>query len=91
MTHSQTGTLFESLDILLEKERHALLAGDLGEISSILAEKETFLDRLSALKGPQTETLAPLRDKVSRNQVLLDSALQGIREVADRMNALRQA
>lgn len=90
MTSNHTETLINSLDALLEKERQALLKGDLDAISTILHEKEAILDQFGAIDEPRTETLAPLREKVSRNQALLESALKGIREVAERMNALRR-
>ena len=91
MNTNQAKTIIESLDVLLERERQALIGGHLDAIPNILSEKETLLGQLSVQSGFQTEHLTPLRDKVSRNQMLLESALRGIREVADRMSALRRA
>lgn len=91
MNTNRSVSLVESLDDLLEQERQALLKGNLDAISAILSQKEATLNQFPSLKGSQTENLATLRAKVSRNQALLDSALRGIREVSDRMNALRRA
>ncbi|MFD1195064.1 flagellar biosynthesis protein FlgN [Seohaeicola saemankumensis] len=78
------------LDDLLERERDALLAGDLEGLSRILREKEQVIDRLNQLLPPTFLDLDVLKDKALRNQALLDTALEGIRAVADRVSALRR-
>lgn len=78
------------LDDLLERERDALLAGDLEGLSRILREKEQVIDRLNQLLPPTSLDLDVLKDKALRNQALLDTALEGIRAVADRVSALRR-
>ena len=91
MNTSQSKTIIESLDVLLERERQALIGGHLDAVPDILSRKETLLSRLSAQSGFQAKHLTHLRDKVSRNQILLESALRGIHEVADRISTLRRA
>lgn len=86
----QASVILTSLDDLLDRERIALLNGDLDAISRGLREKERLLDGLNALHGDQDEDLSAIRNKALRNQVLLESALTGIRAVADRVAALRR-
>ncbi|HKL54983.1 MAG TPA: flagellar export chaperone FlgN [Roseovarius sp.] len=90
MTQDDMQTLIDRLDKLLETERTALLAGDLETIGTLLAQKERLIDRFNALEGAREPDLAGLQQKVQRNQVLLDGALEGIRRVASRMAAIRQ-
>jgi hypothetical protein len=79
-----------SLDDLLDRERSALLDGDLDAVSRSLREKERLIDALNGIRPAGEDILGAIRDKVQRNQVLLDGALDGIRAVADRMSALRR-
>ena len=86
----QATVILASLDDLLDRERIALLNGDLDAISRGLREKERLIDALNALHGDQDENLSAIRNKAQRNQILLESALSGIRAVADRVAALRR-
>ena len=84
-------TILAALDDLLDRERTALLQGDLDGISRSLREKERLIDALNAQNLTGDNSLGALQGKVLRNQALLDGALEGIRAVADRMNALRRS
>lgn len=86
----QATVILASLDDLLDRERIALLNGDLDAISRGLREKERLIDALNALHGDQDDDLSAIRNKAQRNQILLESALSGIRAVADRVAALRR-
>lgn len=90
MTDTTAQDLIEKLDKLLETERVALLAGDLETIGKLLEQKEDLIDRLNIIQPQNQPALAGLHDKVTRNQALLDGALQGIRKVAARMAAMRR-
>ncbi|WP_136635972.1 hypothetical protein [Pseudooceanicola onchidii] len=83
-------TLYESLDALLERERSALINGDLASIGDLLAEKEALMERLALEGGSEKQALERLQGKAVRNQALLDSALRGIRTVATRFATLRR-
>lgn len=89
MTHSSTQTLFDELDDLLDEEREALLLGDLEKIGALLSLKESLFDRIGALDDTQPLSLQELQSKVERNQLLLDGALQGIRQASIRLAAIR--
>lgn len=91
LSSQEAATLILSgLDELLDRERVALLEGDLEFISRSLREKERLIDALNGLQFDSRVELAVIKKKVQRNQNLLDSALDGIRSVADRMSALRR-
>ena len=82
--------LISELDALLDRERRALTGGDLESLSDLFMRKEAIIGRLGALSLADPGQLDPLRDKMIRNRVLLDSALEGIRAVAGRMAELRR-
>jgi len=89
-TAAQAQVLIDAMDDVLDRERAALVAGNLEGVSRLLTEKETLIDRLNALGDASARTIQPLHDKLTRNQALLSSALQGIRIVANRLSALRR-
>ena len=89
MTDLQTRTLLEQLDDLVQEERDALLQGHLDSISDILARKEAMIDALAELHPPR-DALERLQEHMNRNQALFDKTLEGIRNVANRLSALRR-
>lgn len=91
MTEATSDTdLYDTLDRLLDRERAALMSGDLPVLAGLLAEKEELLARIADGDQPESERLETLQGKAMRNQVLLDSALRGIRNVANRFATLRR-
>jgi len=90
MTHDTEQRIIHRLDALLEIEREALLKGNLQAISALVEEKEGLIDALNAMTDSVPSGLQALQAKVTRNQALLDGALQGIRNVAARMAAFRR-
>lgn len=90
MTNNPTDTSVTALHRLLETERTMLLAGDLVALGNLLPEKEMLMTSLNAQTTADRSTLAALDEHVRRNQVLLESALDGIREVSNRMAALQK-
>jgi len=82
--------LIDTLDDLLDRERQALLGGELDQIARIAEQKEGLIDALNANASLSPQGLTDLQAKVARNQALLDGALQGIRKVAMRLAALRK-
>ena len=90
MTLNNIQQTINDLDQLLDQEREALLAGELEVLSEIHESKANLIDRLNELDVEDQETLAQLREKVGRNQDLLNSALEGIRAVSRRLAAVRR-
>ncbi|WP_299372669.1 flagellar biosynthesis protein FlgN [uncultured Tateyamaria sp.] len=84
------GDIIDSLDDLLEAERTALLRGDLDDVTRLHDRKERLIDALNKADALDRAALAPLKDKVERNQDLLNSALEGVRSVARRLAAIRR-
>ena len=81
--------LITRLDILLDAERDVLLTGNVTDMAEIAREKEEILEQLSALDESYLEGLTPLNDKIRRNHVLLDQALNGIRRVSKKLSEIR--
>ncbi|QJF52992.1 flagellar biosynthesis protein FlgN [Roseobacter ponti] len=90
MADDEFHRIFDALDDLLDEERTALLEGNLDHVARLLETKETLIDALADLDANEVKPLQELDKKVRRNQVLLDSALAGIRSVAERLTALRR-
>lgn len=91
MTDLTPQMLINRLDELLEEERDTLLRGELAAMAGLSEQKEALIDLLNAMEPQRPGTLADLQNKVERNRVLLDGALEGIRKVATRLAALRHA
>ncbi len=90
MTQHDAQALIDDLDTLLDRERQALIDGDLEFLARILTHKQGLIDNINAMGTLERKHLAHVHDKVTRNQALLNSAMEGIRAVADRMADLRR-
>lgn len=87
MTDDTQTPAYDALEDLLDRERTALLAGDIEGLGRLADEKERLITQLS---GSEHARLDGLQVKAARNQELLNSALEGIRSVANRLQALRE-
>lgn len=83
-------SIFEALDTLLQREKRALLEGAFEDLVPIGDEKTRLLKALETIAPEERAPLETLHEAVGRNQTLLESALAGIQDVADRMILLRQ-
>ena len=90
MTDKTASEIMTKLDDILDRERAALLAGDLDQVPGLLEEKTALIEALDDLGPDDRQDMGALRDKAARNQALLDGALQGIRQVAGRLAAFRR-
>ncbi|MCE8507083.1 flagellar export chaperone FlgN [Ruegeria pomeroyi] len=90
MDTEELDDLIAALDELLELERGALVRGELEQLGRMTEEKERLVDRINAAPDLRRDQLGSLHLKVTRNQALLSSALEGIRAVAHRMSELRK-
>lgn len=81
--------IFAALDTCLEREKAALLTGDLDAIAPLMEEKSALITHLNALGATEDSALSGLKDKAERNQVLLSGALDGIRRISERMQAMQ--
>lgn len=90
MTSNPVSDIMTALDALLERERAALLSGDLDRLPELLHEKTALIDALAGLDAAAEPLPEALKEKALRNQALLDGALEGIRHVAGRIAALRR-
>jgi len=83
-------SLINALDDILEEEREALTQGELHKLEALLARKEELFDKLNRISDLEQDALNDVHGKVTRNQALLGSAMQGIKAVATRMAELRK-
>ena len=90
MSNDTIAENFEALDALLEQERAALLSGDLQQLTDMLPSKVALIDALNRVIHTDIPTLQSLDSKVKRNQLLLDGAMEGIINVAQRLATLRR-
>jgi len=90
MTLHDPQTLIDELDTLLDRERQALIDGDLETSSRMLAQKQDLIDNLNAMDTLERDRLVHVHNKVTRNQELLNAPMEGIRAVANRMADLRR-
>ena len=90
LTDQPPQAIINALDTLLEEERGALTNGELYKLEDILARKEDLFDRLNNITDLESGALESVQNKVTRNQALLGSAMQGIKAVANRMSELRK-
>ncbi|MEM6886509.1 MAG: flagellar biosynthesis protein FlgN [Pseudomonadota bacterium] len=90
MRNEEATLLGARLEEILELEREIVLSGQLDKVSELVEEKETVIDQFRSFERPDPDLLVRLNEKLKRNQVLLDHALEGIRVVAKRLSALRR-
>ncbi|NVK14630.1 MAG: flagellar export chaperone FlgN [Rhodobacteraceae bacterium] len=90
MSNPDPQQLIDDLDQILDQERTALMAGDLAKLEDLLAKKEKIIGKLNSVSELEREALEQVQTKLTRNQDLLDSAMNGIRSVAARMAELRR-
>jgi len=90
MATSDDTQLRKRIEALLSQERAALLSGDLRAIGDLAEEKERLFNCLKELGPERLDSLRSLHDMASRNQALLDGALQGIRLASERLSAYRR-
>ncbi len=75
------------LQTLLDEERTLLLSGDLESLPQLLDRKQDLIENLGDTIGPE---LTEIHSKLTRNHALLNSAMEGIQRVSDRLAALKQ-
>lgn len=90
MTFAPTQNDLDALEELLDAERAALLQGDLVALTEMFGEKEVLIEALQARTQSDLPVLKQIDTKLRRNQLLLNGALEGIRDVANRMATLRK-
>lgn len=90
MVKTEIQYTIDQLDELLDRERRLLLDGDLQALSDLHAEKSMLINRLNGLDEADRPNLLSLRDKVDRNQDLLNAAMEGIRAVSQRLAEVRR-
>ena len=91
MTGNDKSNLIDALDDLLDREKQALLSGDLDLLGRLLTDKEALLARMNSQDVSSDDDLNSVYEKLASNQILLVSAQAGIRSVVDRIAEIRKA
>lgn len=89
MAMAEIQETIDALDALLETERQALLKGEIDSLAELHEEKASLVEKLRVLDLQDRDEMSRLNDKITRNQALLSSALDGIRSVAQRLAEVR--
>ena len=75
------------LSALLDKEFEILESGDFHKLATLITEKETLIDQISA----QSITVDKhLHAKLELSQSLLSACINGVRSVKDRIDTIRK-
>jgi len=90
MTNEPARTLVDELEDVLEREREALLTGQMEALVRLAPLKERLLVRMDLLKRADRVLLGRLQKKIDRNQILVLGTLEGLRSVSERMKALNR-
>lgn len=90
MTERWPQDLIDNLDLLLDAERTAVLEGNLEDMARLLDRKEALIDALAEVDASHAAPISEIQNKLARNQMLLDGALQGIRRASARLAAVRK-
>ncbi|OWU85813.1 hypothetical protein ATO6_02585 [Oceanicola sp. 22II-s10i] len=88
MTDAAQNDILHRLDRVLDRERAALLDGDFGALHDVLEEKEGVFATDLITSDADRSRLTALLEKSARNQELLDTAMRGVRAVANRLGTL---
>lgn len=88
MTEVEIGILDE-LNDLLDQEKAAILRGDIEAVGRILETKQRLLEVLNKMNEPDEHGLDRLKQKLLRNQDLLEHSQKGIQAVFQRIATLR--
>ncbi|HGG06587.1 MAG TPA: flagellar biosynthesis protein FlgN [Aliiroseovarius sp.] len=83
-------TIIDALDDLLDRERQAILTGNIDGLARQAVEKTRLLEQLSGATT-DTQRIERLRVKADRNQELLVAVAKGIKSVSRRLQAMKSA
>lgn len=87
---SRAGALARKLEAVLSDEYHALLGGRIEDLEGLGAKKLDTLEKAALLPEQEFIALEPLRAKLLRNQLLVQSALEGMRVALERAREINE-
>lgn len=90
MTDTMTKSKITKVMQSLEAESKALKRGDIENLAELAHIKNSQLEQLETLDGLSAQELTEIKAKVSENQELLLSAMDGIRFAANRLQQLQE-
>ncbi len=81
-------TALDNLEDLLDRERKAILSGNLEALSRMVGEKTRLMERLGKAEADPGR-VERLRIKAERNRQLLNAVQRGIRSVSEQLAAMK--
>lgn len=81
--------LSAALSEVLKQERTALTSGDFDAIRRLVPQKARLIDAVNTNAPRDAAVLQKLQEHLTRNQELLHSAMDGVRSVAEHIQAAR--
>lgn len=83
----QSDTYLGKIEDILDRERAALLSGQLDVVQRLALEKDALGAQANPAGFPAAAQVKRLKEKADGNQRLLDAALKGVRAVAQRLQS----
>ena len=90
MKDNSNESLFDEIHDLLDRERQALIRGDLATVTALYDQKEILVQLLDSLPQSSVSDLSRVHQKLVHNQNLIDGALQGIQHLSTKLTTLRR-
>ncbi|NSX56563.1 hypothetical protein [Parasulfitobacter algicola] len=90
MKSDSTHVIAKIADIL-EKERQAMIRGDLNILSELTGQKEKLHDALSKSAPLSHSDIVQLKRRAEQNQKMLEAVKQGISSALNRLSSIRDA
>lgn len=92
MQRNNSSEAIETLEGLLDAERHAIRSGEFAGLETLARVKSDLLDQISANPPPDgAAALERVRAKANANQGLLAAALKGVRAAQRRLDMIHRA
>ena len=81
--------VIDELEDLFDRERNAILKGELGKLKRLVIHKEKLMQRITAFSIMDQDVLFKLQNKARSNQQLLEASLRGVQMISDRIKAIK--
>ncbi len=88
MAFFSSPSLVDAIEDLLDRERQAVLGGNLDGLTRLIPEKIRLMERMARIRQPLGQ-IDGLKDKALQNQRLLEAVARGIESVSAHVTGLQ--
>lgn len=88
MAFFSSPSLVDAIEDLLDRERQAVLGGNLDGLTRLMPEKTRLMERMTRARQPLGE-IDRLKEKALQNQKLLEAVAHGIKSVSEHVTGLQ--